>query len=229
MDERGVLIGGRHENRWVDASTRLAGNGALDRDRLLDASLDALLRDFRPSMVGWYAKLHEALEPTPDERQARVDRYLSLLASPVPIVVKEGLAGVKALKVDLPADDLARAAVGPLSQKQKNLAVAMLALLTRAAEREPGARPVLLESAALALAHERVDVQERALSLVEQYPDEAPRGALLGYVDVVSPTLRLRVEALTGIESTPLSSTMRRLHPSARRSSPSSRSQVWTS
>ena len=204
VDERGVLIGGRHENRWVDALTRLAGDGALDRDRLLDASLDALLRDFRPSMVGWYAKLHEALKPTADERQARVARYVSLLASPVPIVVKEGLAGVKALKAEMPADDLARAAVGPLSQKQKNLAVEMLALLTRAADREPGARPVLLEGAALALAHERADVQERAVSLLEQYPDDAPRGALLGYVDVVSPTLRARVEALTGIESTPI-------------------------
>ena len=80
----------------------------------------------------------------------------------------------------------------------------MLSLLTRAADRQPGARPVLLEGAALALAHERADVQERAVSLLEQYPDDAPRGALLGYVDVVSPTLRARVEALTGIESTPI-------------------------
>jgi Family of unknown function (DUF6493) len=204
VDERGVLVGGRHENRWLDALTRLTDDGVIDRDRLLDAALDALQRDFRPSMVGYYAKVHEALGPTQDERHARVDRYLSLLSSPVPLVVKEGLAGLKALKADVSPDGLARAAAGPLSQKQKNLAVEMLSLLTRATEREPDARPVLLDAAALALAHERADVQERALTLLERYPDEVPRGALLGYVDVVSPTLRQRVEALTGIESTPV-------------------------
>jgi hypothetical protein len=202
MDDRLTIH--RAENRWVDALTRLADDGLLDRDRLLDASLDALQRDFRPSMVGWYAKLHEALKPTQDERQARVDRYLSLVSSPVPSVVKEGLAGLKALKADVPADDLARAAVGPLSQKQKNLAVEMLSLLARAAAREPELRPTVLEGVAIALAHERADVQERAVGLLERFPDEAPRGALLGYVDVVSPTLRARVEALTGIESAPI-------------------------
>lgn len=204
VDEQGRLVGGREENRWRDAIPRLADDGLMDRDRLLDASLDALLRDFRPSMVGWYAKLHEALKPTQDERRARVDRYLSLLSSPAPSVVKEGLVGLKALGKEVAADDLVRGAVGPLSQKQKNLAVEMLSLLARAAEREPDARPVLLEGVAIALGHERVDVQERAVDLLERYPDEVPRGALLGYVEAASPTLRARIEALTGIDSVQL-------------------------
>jgi hypothetical protein len=198
-NELGVLTGGRESNRWLVALPRLADERLLDRDRLLDASLEALLRDFRPSMVGWYAKLHEELAPNDDERRARTDRYLALLASPTPSVVKEGLVGLKAVEGAVPADELARASTGPLSQKQKNLAVETLALLGRAAEREPGERPTLLEAAALSLGHERADVQERGLTLLERYPDEAPRGALLGFAEVVSPTLRTRVEALTGI------------------------------
>src|SRR5207237_1258861 len=92
------------------------------------------------------------------------------------------------------AAGLARAAAGPLSQKQKNLAVDMRRLLERAAEREPEARPALLAAAALALGHERPDVQERALALVERHADEAPRAELLRLAETVAPQLRGRVE-----------------------------------
>ena len=186
-------------NRWHRALLRLAAEGRIDRQRLLDTSLDALLRDFRPSMVGWYAKLHEALEPDEDERRRRIDTYLSLLTSPVPAVVREGLTGLRAVEEDVRADGLARAAAGPLSQKQKNLAVDMLRLLERAAEREPEARPALLAAAALALGHERADVQERALTLLERDADEASRAELLRLAETVAPQFRGRVEALTGI------------------------------
>jgi Family of unknown function (DUF6493) len=190
---------GPGENRWQLALVRLAGEGRLDRQRLLDASLSALVRDFRPSMVGWYAKLHEALEPTHDERRLRIDTYLSLAASPVPAAVKEGLSGLRAALDAVPADDLARAATGPLSQKQKNLAVDMLRLLETKAKDDADTRATVLEAAALALGHERADVQERALALLERYPDEAPRAALLDLAEAVAAPLRARAGALTGI------------------------------
>jgi Family of unknown function (DUF6493) len=186
-------------NRWIDGLTRLADEGLLDRQRLLDESLAALTRDFRASTVSWYAKLHEALAPTADERRARLDVYLALVASPTPSVVKEGLVGLRAVEADVPADELARAVSGPLTQKQKNLAVDALGLLERAAKRDPEARRQLLEAVAQALGHERADVQERALKLLERYPDDAPRALVLGYAEAVSPTLRARVEALTGV------------------------------
>lgn len=194
---------GPGDNRWQLALVRLGAQGLLDRQRLLDASLNALLRDFRPSMVGWYAKLHEALEPTHDERRLRVDTYLSLAASPVPAAIKEGLTGLRAALDAVPADDLARAATGPLSQKQKNLAVDMLRLLETKAKDDADTRATVLEAAALALGHERADVQERALALLERYPDEAPRAALLDLADAVAAPLRERVSALTGITTEP--------------------------
>jgi len=189
--------------QWQRALVRLAGEGRLDRQRLLDASLGALLRDFRASSVGWYAQLHESLEPSDEERRLRVDTYLSLLASPAAAVIKEGLSALRAIEDEVAADDLARAAAGPLSQKQKNLAVDMLRLLERKAKQEPDARAAVLEAATLALGHERADVQERALALLERYPSKAPRAALLGLAEAVAPQLRPRAQALTGIAPEP--------------------------
>ena len=157
----------QHGNRWTYALVQVAADDQTHRARLLDASLDALARDFRPSTLGWYANLHEALEPTPDERELRLERYLALLAVPAPAAMKAGLAGLRAAGDAVPAEALAQVAPGALTQKQKNIAVETLALLAEAAVREPQARPVVLAAVAQALGHERADVQERALALLE--------------------------------------------------------------
>lgn len=197
----------RGENRWLYALARLATEARLDRSRLLDASLDALLRDFRASGVGWYAKLHEALEPTPKERVERLDRYLSLVTSPTPAVAREGLAALRRIEGAVPPDAFARVAPTPLSYRQKNLSTETLSLLAALCKRHPDDRATLLEAATHALGHERTDVQDRALKLLAQYPDDVPQGALLQYVEVVSPTLRARVEYLTGVVTTPRAET----------------------
>jgi Family of unknown function (DUF6493) len=191
----------RGENRWLYALTRLAEEGKLDRARLLDASLDALMRDFRPSTLGWYANLHEALEPTLEERQERLERYLALVTSPAAPALKEGLAGLKELGDAVPSDQLARAATAALVQPLKTHAIAMLRELEAAVKRDEAGRPVLLGAAAQALAHEKPDVQERALKLLERYAEDAPRAELLTYLDAVAPPLRPRLEALTGFDT----------------------------
>ncbi len=191
--------GTRGDNRWLYAFTRLAETGQLDRQRLLDASLDALMRDFRASSVGWYARLHEELAPTRDERLVRLDRYLALVTSPAPAVVKEGLAALREVEDAVDAEAFARVASTPFSQRQKNLSTETLSLIARLCKRDPEGRRVLLVAAAHALGHERADVQERALKLLEQHAADVPRESLLAYVEAVSPTLRPRVEALTGL------------------------------
>ena len=199
-DEPGSL--GTGENRWTYALVRLAAEGKLDRQRLLDASLDALMRDCKPADLGWYAQFHEALEPTLEERQARLDRYQVLVTSPSVPALRAGLAALKAFGDALPSEDLARSAPAVLLQPQKTHAVAMLRLLEAAAKRDEAARPMLLGAAAQALSHEKQDVQERALKLLERYPDDVPRAELLAQVEAVAPTLRAGVEALTGLETT---------------------------
>lgn len=59
----------------------LSEQGRLDRDRLLDACLDAFLRDFPPNRVGWYASLHDRMAPTIGETDTRAGKYLALLAT----------------------------------------------------------------------------------------------------------------------------------------------------
>ena len=189
----------RGDNRWLYALTRLAVEGRLDRRRLLDASLDALMRDFRASTVGWYVKLHEELEPTREERIERLDRYLALVTSTAPAVAKEALAALRSIEDAIPPGAFARVAPTPFTHRQKNLATETLSLLARLCKRHSEARTPLLEAAAHALAHERADVQERAVKLLERYADDVPRATLLAYVEAVSPTLRPRVEALTGV------------------------------
>jgi hypothetical protein len=198
--EPGSGMGKPVANGWLYALTRLAAEGRLDRQRVLDASLGALQRDFRVSAVGWYAKLHEALEPTTEERVARLDTYLSLLGSPAPAVVKEGLKGLKAIEDRMPAEELARAAAPALTHRQKAIPVDVLRLLGRAAARVPANRSALLATAAEALGHEHADVQERALGLLEAHElDDRIRGVVLGLAEAVSPPLRPRVEALSGV------------------------------
>jgi Family of unknown function (DUF6493) len=198
-DGQGIRRGAT--NRWTYALVELSRTGELDRDRLLDASLDALARDFRPSGLGWYASLHEALAPTAPERLARLDAYLAIAGSPAPTAMKAGLAALRALGDAVPPDALAGIAPAALTQKQKNLALEMLALLDAATKREGEHRDVVLEAMVHALGHERADVQERTLKLLEGHADAVPRATLLGYVDTVSPTLRERVGALVGVEA----------------------------
>jgi hypothetical protein len=142
--EGGETLGKPVGNCWLYALTRLSAERRLDRQRLLDASLAALQRDFRASFVGWYAKLHEALEPTREERAARLETYLALLALPVPAVVKEGVTALKEL--DAQPEQLARAAGPALTQPQKRLALDVLRLLARAAEDEPAVLETVAEA-----------------------------------------------------------------------------------
>jgi hypothetical protein len=70
---------------WSAAFRALAADGRLDRDRLLDASLAALGRDFAQFRAHWFSAFHEALEPTVDERLARQTTYGALLSLDPPI------------------------------------------------------------------------------------------------------------------------------------------------
>lgn len=187
-------------NTWIVALVRLAGEGCISRERLLDASLAALTRDFRPTTVGWHVTMHEALEPSDAERRARLDRYLGLLDSPVPAIVKCGLGAVRQLESEIEPVVLARSLVGPLTQRQKNLAVEALGLLDRSCKRSPEARATLLETVSAGLAHERADVQEKALSVIERHrvDDAVVREAIAAARTTCSPTLHARLDALIG-------------------------------
>jgi Family of unknown function (DUF6493) len=189
---------------WADALTVLAREGRLDRQRLLDASLDALNRGFAQFRAGWFSRLHESLTPTPDERAARTERYLALLASPLGPTVSFALAALKivqrAAKLDAAAV-LAR--IEPaLFAKTAITAKGALGLLEHAAKSAPSLGSKIARVAAIGLEHPDSEVQAAALTLLETCApamDGDARDAIAQRIHIVSPALRPRAAALLGL------------------------------
>jgi hypothetical protein len=194
----------RGDNHWSYALLRLAQEQKLSRARLLDASLDALQRDFAQFHAGWFSQFHEALEPTPKERQERYDAYLALLASKIPPTVSFALKAIRILvaedKIDLRA--LASAIKPALLSRQKGTARLALQLLEQAARTQPEVTAEMGTLAAEALAHESPDVQGHALSLLEKHA--SPMSAeltrtLIERLDQVAASHRSRLQKLISV------------------------------
>src|SRR5262249_28739655 len=87
----------RNEATWEAGLVALAAEESLPRARLLDASLDALQRDFAQFRAGWFSRFHEALEPTIEERSERRERYLDLVSSKIPPTMSFALSALSKL------------------------------------------------------------------------------------------------------------------------------------
>jgi hypothetical protein len=188
----------RAEATWETGLVALAADGTLPRDRLLDASLDALERDFAQFRAGWFSRFHEALKPTLDERVERVERYLNLLASKIPPTVSFALGALS--KVDrakrMPAGALVER-VGPaLAARSKGATVSALKLLASAAGRGPALKGRAALVAAQALTHESPDAQGAAFDLVVSLGDrgdEALVAVVRDRVDGMAASVQPRV------------------------------------
>ena len=139
-----------------------------------------------------------------EERDARLDTYLALLASPVPSVVKEGLTGLKALEPPVPGAELARAAAPALTLPQKAIALDVLRLLGRASRASPRPRRrSSRRSPRRSRTSTRTCRSGRSL-LLEKPPGSVDRvRVVLALADAVSPTLRPRLDALHGLRREP--------------------------
>ena len=164
------------EKSWSHALLALAADGTLDRDRLLDASLAALERGFAQFRVQWFSAFHEALEPTLGDRALRVDRYMSLTASPVGPTVSMALRALaivdKAGQLDAvnAVDGLGPALLTPT----KGSALKAQKLIVSAVRREPNLLPSATHRIVAALSHEALDVQLAAVTQLRQWHREVP-------------------------------------------------------
>jgi hypothetical protein len=186
---------------WEEALATLAAEGSLDRARLLDACLDAFSRDFAPTRVAWYARMHDRLQPTLDEMTARAGAYLRLLGADSGPGVSVGQQGCAALLAArrLALADLFAASAPALVFPRKNVAVRQLKLIEKAADADPAGLGGALVTAAQAFGHSRLDVQEAALALIAKYgPPEDPdqRTTIAALTAGLDPALQREASAL---------------------------------
>lgn len=152
------------DRRWDQTLLALSEEGRLSRPRLLDASLDALARDFDPYQARWFSQFHDLLAPTDEERLGRADRYLVLLSSRNSATVSWALKAVKRIdKLEPIKGRKLIAALRPLLHApQKKTAISALAVLEGLVKRAPELSSMVALTAVGALDHDDTDVQAAA-------------------------------------------------------------------
>lgn len=199
------------ERSWSYALHTLCSEGKLDRDRLLDDSLGALNRDFAQFRAGWFAHFHEALSPTLEERAARIDGYLALLASPIPPTVSFALKALTVLdKADrLPAEAYVGHVAPALGAREKGTVKSTLRLLDRAARHNPAVASAVAALSCEAMLHESPDVQEAGFKLIARYGDRNDPelcDLVRARLEDLAASQRPSVEEWLGVTSEPASS-----------------------
>ena len=170
----------RAQDTWRHALVTLTAEGMLDRARLLDADLAAMLADRAPADLTWFATFHGALNPSDDELAARRDTYLRLPSSEAGHVTRLGLQVLGRLLRNhvVTPGEVARAVTPTLTRPEKGVALAALRLLERDAPDDPAA---LAEALATGYDHPSADVRERAAAVAARWPAAAatlgPSGA----------------------------------------------------
>lgn len=188
---------------WTEGLVELSRRGVLPRERLLDASLAALSRDFIQFRAGWFSRFHEALQPTPAERAARMDVYLRLLASSIPPTVTFALNAIAVIEKvhPLPATKLIGALQPVLNAQGKAVIKTALQMLDAAAKREPEQKPLICGAVVSALLNETPDLQKGVFDFLDRHGDKqaVPLRSKLGEVaDAVAASLKSRLAAWLG-------------------------------
>ena len=188
---------------WMPALVAFAADGRMDRQRMLDASLDALARDFAQHKAGFYSRLHEELAPTVKERAARAAKYLGLLSSRIGPTVSLAVAALETLAEAKALDDAAFVEVAPAARAAKSAAAVgcVVAILGEIAESRPALRAAALGAATAFLETPSPEVQGAIVSLLEAHAG-AREPALLAQVrgvrEAVAASVRKRLDAWLG-------------------------------
>lgn len=184
------------------ALLELSRDSLLSRERLLDASLSALERDFHSSRGRWFLHFHEALEPTLTERRNRVASYFNLVTSAIPSTVTFAINTLLQLAKDeaLPAELLTKHLNTVMLARPKVCVEAALSLLKLTIESDPDSAVPLCSMATQAFVHESPEIQRKAAKLIIDF---APRGnelletELARYRESMTPSVRKRLHDWT--------------------------------
>ncbi|MEV6306649.1 DUF6493 family protein [Actinoplanes sp. NPDC051861] len=180
FDGLGADIGGtawNEETQSYDTTPRLPGaiaalvaEGHTDRATVLTATIDRLVRGDKPHALRPFAVLHDALAPTAGEMAPFAPGYSRLLGEAPGAVATLGQKALRAVDDAgrLELETLLDASSAALLRKEKTLVKAQLTWLERVARREPARAGDVYEAIAVAFGHPALDIQERALAIVEK-------------------------------------------------------------
>ncbi len=173
QSERNPRASANYES-WSTAVLKLAADGKIDRQRLLDATLSGFTAGFKKDTLSGYIKLHERLKPSLAELAARQHTYLDLLASQASHVVTFALEKLEVLEEGerLDGPGLVESVGRVFDARMNTQPKTALGLIERVVKREPDLTAEAARVAADALAHYSPEVRERALTLLEEWVDQ---------------------------------------------------------
>ncbi|MEF8700634.1 MAG: DUF6493 family protein [Candidatus Accumulibacter sp. UW20] len=193
---------------WSDALVKLASARRLDRQRLLDASLEGLWKSSNPGVLAGYHRLHARLAPDADELDAREAAYRELLGHRSGAVAGFALRQLTliARRRPLAAEATLDALLPIFALPTRTAAIAALKLVARllkALPAEPHAAPLAAAHGALcaALRHPTSAVQQAAAQILCEHAgawDDGQRAALLSVADELSSLARGLLGGLLG-------------------------------
>ena len=161
---RGTQLG------WLETFVALADEEILSRTRLLDCSLSALERGFSDAFARWFPKLHEALQPSLQERLAYLPQYWGFLRNPNASTVTFALEVLQKLEAagELADEDMIQHLPVILHDKSKTRAKLAMKLLERVSKRNPQLSSEVAVAISSGLSHEASDVQEAAWKAIDR-------------------------------------------------------------
>lgn len=174
LTQRDSYKPGQKDNNpgWSCALIEATETGLISRDRLIDALLSSLMRDFPAYRVGWFSRLVTGLKLTAEEIAARQSEFLTLFSSPIGPSVTLGVQHIHRLWSKNPqaldATAFAYAAPAVCAGTKAN-ALKILTML-QALYREGTLDAAACEDAVvMALSHTHAQVQAAALNHLEEW------------------------------------------------------------
>jgi len=186
---------------WSGALLKLSKKGKLSRNKLLDSSLGALELGFNHYRARWFFDFFDLLKPTNTELKKRATRIIGLIDNPAPNVAQWAFdKQTLLLKHGLLKDPhkVIQASAPLLGARAKKTVVQVLKLFGDLVANSPKVGPEVCLAVTEALAHDKADVQKKALKLIKAhaFPDDPSlRSAVQKYSAVAAPTVKKEILA----------------------------------
>ncbi len=161
---------------WQEIFVRLADEGVISRNTILQKSLGALKRDFNKNLLGWFKDLFNALNPTTGEKTNLQHELFELCNCTTPLPVNFAVEQVKSLYTHAGFDTAAflTNAESVLSRNDAKTSVkTLLGIFEKLAKTQSEHAPQLCLLAASAFLINDGAIQEKAAKLIKTFGDPA--------------------------------------------------------